>query len=172
MKKNSTPRATRRATLLLATFALVATLAAATSESATVDLAATTAVVPKVVMQVFKSPSCGCCKEWVAHARAAGFDAQVVDMTDDELQAKKARLGVGPRLHSCHTAVVNGYVVEGHVPAADIRRMLAEKPAIVGLAAPGMPRGSPGMEMPGGTKDPYNVVAFEKNGATRVFAKH
>lgn len=166
---------TRRATILLFAFALAATgatIAATTSEGAPAGLSATPVVGPKVVMQVFKSPSCGCCKEWVAHVRASGFDAQVVDMTDEELQAKKARLGVGPKLHSCHTAVVNGYVIEGHVPAADIMRMLSEKPAIVGLAAPGMPRGSPGMEMPGGTKDPYNVVSFEKNGATRVFAKH
>lgn len=166
---------TRRATILLFAFALAATgatVAATASEGAPVGLSASTVAGPKVVMQVFKSPSCGCCKEWVAHVRAAGFDAQVVDMTDDELQAKKARLGVGPKLHSCHTAVVNGYVIEGHVPAADIKRMLSDRPAIVGLAAPGMPRGSPGMEMPGGTKDPYNVVSFEKNGATRVFAKH
>ncbi len=168
MKRHSS----RRASILLSTFALVATLAGASSHRVVNGRDGFSTRDKKVVIQVFKSPTCGCCKEWVNHVRAAGFDAQVVDMTDEEMQAKKASLGVGPRLQSCHTAVVNGYVVEGHVPAADIQRMLSEKPAIIGLAAPGMPQGSPGMDGAGSRKDPYNVVAFAKGGATRVFAKH
>jgi hypothetical protein len=108
----------------------------------------------------------------VEHIRDSGFQAEVIDVTDEALQQRKSKLGVGPRLASCHTAIVNGYVVEGHVPAADIKRMLSEKPAIIGIAAPGMPVGSPGMEVPGGRKDKYDVVAFSKGGATRVFASH
>lgn len=126
----------------------------------------------RTVIQVYKSPTCGCCKNWVDHIRAAGFEAEVVDLSESELQARKSKLGVGPRLASCHTAIVNGYVVEGHVPASDIQRMLREKPAIAGIAAPGMPVGSPGMEVPGGRKDKYDVVAFTKSGTTRVFASH
>ena len=126
----------------------------------------------KTVMQVYKSPTCGCCKAWVEKMQAAGFEVRVTDLGEDALQAEKAKRGIGDDLASCHTAIVNGYVVEGHVPAEDINRLLKEKPAIVGIAAPGMPRGSPGMEMPNGAKDAYNVVAFTKAGKTTVFARH
>ena len=123
-------------------------------------------------MEVFKSPTCGCCKAWVERMKAAGFDTKVTDLSEAALQKEKARLGVTDNLASCHTAVVNGYVVEGHVPAEDIQRMLRDKPKIAGIAAPGMPRGSPGMEVPGGAKDAYDVVAFTKAGKTSVYAKH
>ena len=126
----------------------------------------------KTVMQVYKSATCGCCKAWVQKMEAAGFEVRVHDLDEDALQAEKAKRGIGGDLASCHTAIVNGYVVEGHVPAQDIHRLLKEKPAIVGLAAPGMPRGSPGMEMPNGMQDDYNVVAFTKAGKTTVFARH
>lgn len=126
----------------------------------------------KVVMEVYKSPTCGCCKAWVDRMKAAGFDTKVTDLPEAALQKEKARLGVTDNLASCHTAVVNGYVVEGHVPAEDIQRMLRDKPKIAGIAAPGMPRGSPGMEVPGGTKDAFDVVAFTKAGKTSVYAKH
>lgn len=126
----------------------------------------------KTVMQVYKSPTCGCCKAWVQKMEVAGFEVRVTDLDEEALQAEKAKRGVGDNLGSCHTAIVNGYVVEGHVPAEDIKRLLKEKPAIVGIAAPGMPRGSPGMEMPNGTKDAYDVVAFTKAGKTMVFARH
>lgn len=126
----------------------------------------------KTVMQVYKSPTCGCCKAWVEVMKGAGFDVRVTDLDDAALQQEKAKRGVGDNLASCHTAIVNGYVVEGHVPAADINRMLQEKPAIVGIAAPGMPRGSPGMEVPGGAKDKFDVLAFTKAGKTSVFARH
>ena len=107
---------------------------------------------------------------WVEHLRANGFDVRTTDM-NDMTQIKKSR-GVPAGVQSCHTAVVNGYVVEGHVPAADVHRMLKEKPAIAGIAVGGMPVGSPGMESPYVKAEPYNVVSFDKSGATRVFAKH
>jgi len=130
------------------------------------------AAVPPAAAQgpvtVYKSPTCGCCKLWVDHLAAAGFEVQVHERTD--LAAEKQRLGVPPRLAACHTAVVDGYVVEGHVPAADLRRLLAERPDVAGLAVPGMPMGSPGMEF--GPPVPYDVLTFDRDGATRVFASH
>lgn len=124
------------------------------------------------VMQVYKSATCGCCKAWVDRMKAAGFDVRVTDLEEAKLQAEKEKRGVGSDLQSCHTALVNGYVVEGHVPAEDIQRLLREKPAVAGIAAPGMPRGSPGMEVPGGAKDAYQVLAFTRAGKATVFAKH
>ncbi len=162
----------RPVSLVVAAFAAVFAVAATSSARVESPSAAARPVAAKTVIQVYKSPTCGCCKAWVDHIKAAGFQAEVFDVTDAELQARKAKLGVGANLASCHTAIVNGYVVEGHVPAADIERMLKEKPAIAGLAAPGMPVGSPGMEMPNGRADKYDVVAFTKSGTTRVFAKH
>lgn len=117
---------------------------------------------------VFKTPSCGCCTKWAEHLRAAGFLVQVQEVPD--LQAVKRQYGVPQKLSSCHTALVGPYVVEGHVPVADIRRLLQEAPKIVGLAVPGMPIGSPGME--GGTPERYEVLAFDAEGRTRVFARH
>ena len=117
---------------------------------------------------VIKDPDCGCCTEWVAHLRAAGFEVEVTDTR--EQSAISARLGVPEQLRGCHSATVDGYVIEGHVPAADITRLLAEKPAARGLAVPGMPMGSPGMEQ-GGRTDPYVTVLFG-DGTARVFAQH
>jgi hypothetical protein len=131
---------------------------------------AETAAAP--IMQVYKSATCGCCKAWVEKMKTAGFDVRVTDLDESALQELKAKRGVGDNLQSCHTAVVNGYVVEGHVPADDIHRLLKEKPAIAGIAAPGMPRGSPGMEVPGGARDPYQVLTFTRAGKTTVFARH
>jgi len=118
---------------------------------------------------VFKDPACGCCKSWVEHLRKHGFDVAVRD-TSDVTGAKRTGR-VPEQLHSCHTAFVNGYVVEGHVPAADIQRLLRDKPKIAGIAVAGMPVGSPGMEM-GGRADKYDVIAFGRDGTTRVFARH
>lgn len=118
---------------------------------------------------VYKTATCGCCNKWVEHLRRSGFQVTAVDVTD--LGAVKARFGVPAQAGSCHTAVVGGYVVEGHVPAADVQRLLREKPALAGIAAPGMPLGSPGMESP--NPQPYNVVGFTKGGAVAgVFARH
>jgi hypothetical protein len=122
------------------------------------------------LVEVFKTPTCGCCSLWVEHMRGNGFNVRTTDMNDVS-EIKKSR-GVPEKVQSCHTAVVNGYVVEGHVPAADVQRMLKEKPAIAGIAVGGMPVGSPGMEYPGTKAQPYDVVSFDKSGATRVFAKH
>jgi hypothetical protein len=122
------------------------------------------------LVEVFKSPTCGCCSQWVEHMRASGFTVRTTDLNDLS-EIKKAR-GVPDQVQSCHTAVVNGYVVEGHVPATDVHRMLREKPAIAGIAVGGMPIGSPGMEFPGAKAQPYDVMSFDKNGATRVYAKH
>ena len=120
-------------------------------------------------MTVYKSPTCGCCKGWVEHAQRAGFRVTVRD-TNDVAPVKRA-YGVDEKLYSCHTTVVGGYVVEGHVPLEDVKRLLAERPAVAGIAAPGMPVGSPGMEM-GTQKDPYDVIAFTKDGKSSVYAKH
>lgn len=107
---------------------------------------------------VTKDPSCGCCGAWVAHVEAAGFPVRVVE--SDDVFSLKQRLGVPADLASCHTAETDGYVIEGHVPAAALRRLLAERPVATGLAVPGMPAGSPGMEVPGTAPEPYEVVLF------------
>lgn len=117
---------------------------------------------------VYRSPACGCCLGWAEHLREAGFRVRVEDR--DDLGAVKADLGVPLDLSSCHTARVGGYVVEGHVPASDIRRLLDERPDVQGLAVPGMPVGSPGMEGP--DPEPYDVVAFDGEGDRTVFATH
>ena len=122
-----------------------------------------------VRVTVFKDPNCGCCKSWIEHLREHAFEVVAKDTAD--MGAVKRTGSVPQRLYSCHTAFVDGYVVEGHVPAADIRRMLADKPRIAGIAVPGMPAGSPGMEVPGRV-DRYDVVAFNRDGTTRVFASH
>lgn len=120
---------------------------------------------------VYKTATCGCCAMWVEHMRQNGFQPQVHDVSPDEVRAVSKAAGLHEEGTSCHTAKVGNYIVEGHVPAADVHRMLKDKPAIAGIAAPGMPIGSPGMEM-GGRTEPYNVVAFTKDGKISVFAKH
>lgn len=123
---------------------------------------------PKVL--VHKSPSCGCCGLWVEHLRRSGFPVEV--RNEDNLNPTKQRLGVPHGKGSCHTAEVDGYVIEGHVPVQDIQRLLAERPRARGLVLPGMPAGSPGMEMPDGRVDPYTVELVSLDGCTRPFAHH
>jgi hypothetical protein len=118
-------------------------------------------------VQVYKSPSCGCCNKWIDHLESHGFSVRAIDVSD--LRSIKAENGVPPRLSSCHTAFVEGYIVEGHVPAQDIRRLLLEQPRISGLAVPGMPIGSPGMEGP--NPERYRVLSFGPEGMG-VFASH
>lgn len=118
---------------------------------------------------VFKDPNCGCCALWVEHLRKHAFAVTVRDTSD--LAGIKRTGRVPQALQSCHTAFVDGYVIEGHVPATDVQRLLAEKPKVAGIAVPGMPIGSPGMEM-GARKDRYDVVAFTRDGMTSVFARH
>jgi hypothetical protein len=122
-------------------------------------------------VSVAKSPSCGCCGAWVDHMRAAGFEVEVRDVSDEALVALKRRLGLAPEHASCHTGQVDGYVVEGHVPAEDVRRLLAEQPDARGVAVPGMPIGSPGMEM-GSTREPYDTLLIGTNDEVHVFARH
>lgn len=141
-------------TVLLMLFALGAAVNLPASAADTVD--------------VYKSPYCGCCGKWVEHLRQAGFDVRTHDVND--VPAARQRLGMPERLGSCHTAKVAGYVVEGHVPAADIQRLIKEKPQALGLAVPSMPPGSPGMESP--KPVPYNTLLVQAGGATTVFAKH
>jgi hypothetical protein len=108
----------------------------------------------------------------VGHLRENGFEVKPIDVSEAELMAAKARYGVTNQLGACHTALVDGYVVEGHVPAEDIVRMLKERPEIAGLTVPGMPVGSPGMEVPSGDKERYNVLSFDKSGGTKVYSRH
>ena len=121
---------------------------------------------PEVI--VYKTATCGCCKDWIRHLKANGFAVKAYDVNN--LAQVKRQNGVSPQLGSCHTAKVGGYVVEGHVPAQDIKRMLADRPAVAGLAVPGMPQGSPGMNGP--RKDPYNVYTFDQTGKTTVYARY
>jgi hypothetical protein len=146
------------ASMACGTLALSVTrLAAAAAESRRID--------------VWKSPSCGCCKDWIVHLEANGFSVSSFDVGNSE--ARK-RLGIPPQYGSCHTAEVQGYAIEGHVPAREIYRLLEEKPDAIGLTVPAMPRGSPGMDGPayGGVKDPYDVLLIDTNGVASVFQSY
>ena len=120
-----------------------------------------------IPISVYKSPACGCCAQWVDYMRKNGFDPKVQDV--DNIGALKLKLGVREEFSSCHTTEVGGYIVEGHVPVESVQRLLKDRPKIAGIAVPGMPAGSPGMEVPSGKKDPYNVLAFTSDGKTTVF---
>ncbi|MES2136338.1 MAG: DUF411 domain-containing protein, partial [Pseudomonadota bacterium] len=120
-------------------------------------------------MIVYRDPSCGCCEAWTNIARKAGYQAELTD--DQDMPAIKRKQGVPEQLWSCHTALVGGYTIEGHVPFEEIRRLLAQRPRdIVGIAVAGMPRGAPGMEMPDGSKDAFRVAAFDRSGQVRAFS--
>ena len=121
------------------------------------------------VIDVYKSPTCGCCNKWIDHLKANGFGVRSYDT--DNVAQHKARLGVPPGYGSCHTAEVDGYVIEGHVPAREIKRLLKEKPRARGLVVPAMPVGSPGMEADG-RKDPYKVFLVNRNGSTRTYVQY
>ena len=122
------------------------------------------------LIQVHKSPTCGCCGSWVTHLREHGFRVEVFE--DDNLEPIKTRLGVPFAKGSCHTGEVEGYLIEGHVPASDIQRLLAERPQAKGLVLPGMPIGSPGMEIEGTPAQPYTVELVKPDGPTEAFAHH
>ena len=144
-------------------------LAGALASSSVWTQAPKTAVKP--ALEVWKDPNCGCCQLWVEHLQAHGFEVKVHDVGNT---AVRKRLGVPERLGSCHTASVAGYVIEGHVPAADILRLLRQKPQALGLAVPGMPIGSPGMdgEVYKGRRDAYEVLLVQRDGSTRTFNKY
>ena len=124
---------------------------------------------PKI--EVFKSPTCGCCSAWIEHIKKAGFHVKSQDITQKRLSELKRRSGITLELSSCHTAFINNYFVEGHVPAEDIKALLFEKPDALGLSVPNMPLGSPGMEM-GDQKDPYDTLLVKSNGSSRVFRSY
>ncbi|MDH1903818.1 DUF411 domain-containing protein [Comamonas aquatica] len=160
-----TPTTTRRHALHL--------LAAAAGLAALPALAASPAKIP---MEVWKDPNCGCCKDWIVLMEQAGF---AVTVHDSGNSAVRAKLGLPVQYGSCHTALVGGYLVEGHVPAADVHKLLKDKPKALGITVPGMPIGSPGMDGPeyGGRKDPYDVLLVTKSlmgstVSTRVFTNY
>ena len=136
---------------------------------APLTLMASTGAAAAATVNVTKSATCECCSGWVEHMKKAGFTVKV-NVVDDVAPTKR-RLGVPAALSSCHTSEVGGYVIEGHVPAADVRTLLAKRPKATGIAVPGMVVGSPGMEE-GGRRQPYQTLLFDKTGTTKVFASH
>jgi hypothetical protein len=122
-------------------------------------------------MQVLKSPTCGCCSAWVTHIEDVGLVVETRDVSQEVLWAVKDKAGITPELSSCHTGFIDGYVIEGHVPAADIQRLLTERPDAIGLTVPGMPIGSPGMEM-GDQRDAFDTLLVLRDGSTVVFASY
>jgi hypothetical protein len=127
--------------------------------------------IDRAQIEVWKSATCDCCGAWVKHLEANGFEVKTNAATPGSLAMLKRQAGIGEDLASCHTAKIDGYVVEGHVPAPDIKRLVAEQPDAIGLAVPGMPIGSPGMEQ-GDESEPYDVLLIRKDGGTEIFAKH
>jgi hypothetical protein len=123
---------------------------------------------PGPLVEVWKDPACGCCADWLRHLQQAGFRTRVHDVGN---AAARQRLGIAPQYGSCHTGLVDGYAIEGHVPAREIRRLLQDRPAAIGLAVPGMPVGSPGMDGPeyGGQRDAYAVLLLTRDGRSQVF---
>jgi hypothetical protein len=137
------------------------------------DAALDTDMAPKAMLPaitVYKSPTCGCCTLWVQHLEKAGFDVTAIDTP--QMSPIKQKFSVPASLGSCHTATVGGYFVEGHVPAADVKRLLQEKPDVLGIGVPGMPMGSPGMEVPSGEMQPYSVTQLNKDGSFSIFSSH
>ena len=128
------------------------------------------ALVPGPVVVVYKDPTCKCCSHWVEHLKLNGFTPEPHDVSS--VGAVKDRYGVPVAVRRCHTAVVDGYVIEGHVPADDIERLLKDRPKVAGLAVPGMPPSSPGMYQPGDAREAYDVLAFQTSGATTKFSSH
>jgi hypothetical protein len=147
--------------------ALIATCLAALVLTGCSPSDAQTALPP---VKVTKNPSCGCCKIWVERLRDAGFKVEVNDV--DDLNSVKQRVGLPYGMGSCHTAEVDGYFVEGHVPVEDIKRLLRERPQALGLVVPGMPAGSPGMEVPSGQVQPYDVLLVGRDGSATVYSHH
>lgn len=123
------------------------------------------------LVEVWKSPTCGCCKDWVAHLQANGYSVKTYEISESAKAVKRSELGMPEKWGSCHTALVQGYVLEGHVPAREIRRLLSERPRALGLAVPGMPVGSPGMDGPAyaGRKDAYAVLLVQRDGTSGVY---
>lgn len=123
-------------------------------------------------IEVWKSATCSCCIKWVEHLEANGFAVKVNAATPPMLDRIRRQAGIADKLAACHTAKIEGYTIEGHVPAPDVKRLVAERPDAIGLTVPGMPIGSPGMEQPDGEMEPYDVLLVKKDGSTEVFARH
>lgn len=125
----------------------------------------------KISLEVWKTPTCGCCQDWIDHVQANGFNVKINEVSDAQKSVVRARLGMAEKFGSCHTAIVGGYVLEGHVPAEDIHRLLIERPSGLGIAVPGMPVGSPGMDGPkyGGRKMPYDVLLVQRSGDATIY---
>lgn len=158
---------TKRSFLILC-LPLILLMMAACSPTPTADRADVAPRNAGKIIEVHRSPTCGCCEDWIAHLENHGYDTRVKN--SQNMSAVKSQHHVPSSLQSCHTAVINGYVIEGHVPVAEIERLLAEQPDITGLAVPGMPLGSPGMDSPGAGTQPYDVIAFDEAGNATVFA--
>lgn len=161
--------------LALATGTLLVSACSATpappvakTADSTADAAPARVTLPLV--KVYKDPNCGCCGGWAEHMRAAGFPVEIHDTSD--MASVKQRLGIGEGMMSCHTAEIDGYVVEGHVPVSAIRKLLAERPRARGLVLPGMPVGSPGMESPDGYRQPFTVALLAEDGSLSEFSRH
>lgn len=127
---------------------------------------------PPRSIEVWKSATCQCCGKWVSHLEASGFAVKTNAADNATLDKIKRDAGIGEKLSSCHTGKIDGYVIEGHVPASDIKRLVAERPEAIGLTVPNMPAGSPGMEQPDGKTQAYDVFLIKKDGTTEVFASH
>ena len=138
---------------------------------ATFAIASPTALAGSLTFDVAKTASCGCCKAWIEHIRAAGHQVETSDMDMGSLAQHKIKLGIQPQYASCHTATVDGYVIEGHVPVTDIERLLKLRPKAIGLSAPGMPAGSPGMEM-GTYREAFEVVLVKQDGSSEVWTRY
>ncbi len=123
----------------------------------------------ETTMTVYKSATCGCCKKWITHMEENGFKVEGVDVQN--MDAVKQKIGIPGKLASCHTAIVDGYIVEGHVPATDVKKLLAEKKDVLGISVPGMPVGTPGMEM-GDRVDRYDVISFNKEGHLEIWQQY
>lgn len=163
------PAPLRRGLLQLA---LLAPLAAALPARAQSGKSATSAMSAMPKVEVYKSPTCGCCNDWIKHLQDAGFTVHATNVPDSRFY--RARFGMPAKLGSCHTALVAGYVIEGHVPAREIKRLLRERPTALGLSVPAMPVGSPGMDGPEykGEVDPYDVLLVMGDGSARVYASY
>ena len=146
-------------------------LAASAAVGVAAPLWARTPAADALAVEVWKDPSCGCCHDWIAHMEANGFSFTVHDTGNN---AVRTRLGLPQKLGSCHTALVGGYLIEGHVPASDVRALLQQKAKALGLAVPGMPVGSPGMDgaVYGNRRDPYDVLLVARDGSTRIFKSY
>lgn len=147
----------RRMVLTVAAAGLLPATACARTPSAT-------------TVAVYKTPTCACCDNWIAHLRQAGFVVQINVLPN--LRSLRSSHGMPEALASCHSGLIDGYFVEGHVPAQDIRRLIAQRPDAVGLSVPAMPLGSPGMETPGNDREPFDTLLVLKSGQTRIFARH